>query len=165
MALGPGNVARPPDHCSVDALIYVYGGGGAGLTCTSGTVLKARAARMRDNALPIRRTSTRVGREMGRDSKVETRARQSEKGPTGLKGRRESIEGSATKSLNLMLNSMALGPTVRSSPTASARAWDTNRRGVCAYLALGPTRGPWPVRLCPSGERSGNAATRRAHPA
>ena len=67
MALGPGNVARPPDHCSVDALIYVYGGGGAGLTCTSGTVLKARAARMRDNALPIRRTSTRVGREMGRD--------------------------------------------------------------------------------------------------
>ncbi len=30
------------------------------------------------------------------------------------------------------------------SPTASARARDANRREVCAYVALGPTRGPRP---------------------
>ena len=42
---------------------------------------------------------------------------------------------------------MALGPGVHNSPTASARARDANRREVCAYMALGPKRGPRPVAL------------------
>ena len=48
---------------------------------------------------------------------------------------------------------MALGPNVRNSPTASARARDTNRRKVCAYMALGPLYGPWPEALCRKMQR------------
>ena len=59
---------------------------------------------------------------------------------------------------NSMADCMALGPGVHNSPTASARARDANRREVCAYMALGPKRGPRPVArdcaACVQAERA-----------
>ena len=60
------------------------------------------------------------------------------------------LKGSATKSLNLMLICMALGPTVRSAPTASARAWD---HPVGGLRLLRPRRAALPdPRPTPRGQ-------------
>ncbi len=50
------------------------------------------------------------------------------------------------------------------SPTASARARDTNRRKACAaYVALGPTRGPRPDALCRKMQRTASATAGLLH--
>ena len=58
---------------------------------------------------------------------------------------------------------VALGPTERNSPTVSALAWDTSRRRVYAYLALGPTRGPRPEALCRKMQRAASATAELLH--